>query len=184
MPRSHPRPWHRGSLFGAGPRRPLDRNQRARFRYLLNAHARANRLPAKQEKVGLALLKRLGVDGQCDPTKATLADDVGCDMSTVERATKRMRELGLLTWQRRLVRSGWRTEQTSNAYVLLTNAAPPVILPRHRCDRQNAGETLCTFDSRRNRSGSRTLDKALRGYPAIQAPLRSVAEQLAALAMG
>ena len=27
--------WHAGSVFGAGPRRPLDREQRARFRALL-----------------------------------------------------------------------------------------------------------------------------------------------------
>jgi hypothetical protein len=40
----HPRPWHRGSVFGDGPRRPLDREQRARIKYLLNAHSGWRRL--------------------------------------------------------------------------------------------------------------------------------------------
>lgn len=56
MPNSHPRPWHRGSLFGDGPRRPLDREQRARFKFLVRAHARAGRLPAKQQWVAESLL--------------------------------------------------------------------------------------------------------------------------------
>lgn len=38
----------------------LDRNAHARFRYLLDAHYRAHRLPAKQERIGVALLKRSG----------------------------------------------------------------------------------------------------------------------------
>jgi len=60
MSANHPRPWHRGSVFGVGPRRPLDREQRARFRFLLLAHARAGRLSPKAQWVGEALLKRLG----------------------------------------------------------------------------------------------------------------------------
>src|SRR5580693_3372335 len=120
MPKAHPRPWRRHSVFGDGPRQPLDREQRARFRYLLNAHARANRLPAKQEKVGLALLKRLGTDGQCDPSHDTLAEDVGCCARTARRALATLKALGLLLWQRRIVRNGPCVDQTSNAYLLLT----------------------------------------------------------------
>jgi len=88
MSKSHPRPWHRGSVFGPGPRRPLDRNQRARFRYLLALHARENRISSKCEKVGLALLKRHGPDGRCDPTQATLAADAGCKERTVRRCQR------------------------------------------------------------------------------------------------
>jgi len=40
----HPKPWHRGSVFGDGYRCPLDREKRARFRYLLNAWHRGGRL--------------------------------------------------------------------------------------------------------------------------------------------
>lgn len=129
MSNRHPRPWYRDSLFGDGPRVPLDRNQRARFKFLLNAHARARRLPAKQEWVGKALLKRLGASGRCDPTHATLAAHAGCSERTARRACETMRRLGLLRWQHRLVRVGWRSEQTSNAYVLMTNVANPAPLP-------------------------------------------------------
>jgi hypothetical protein len=126
MSRSHPRPWRRGSLFGPGPRQPLDREQRARFRFLLRTHARGGRLTPKAEWVGNALLKRLGDDGQCDPSHATLAADAACSERTVGRATASMRSLGLLRWQPRLVRAQWRAEQTSNAYELVPSAALPV----------------------------------------------------------
>jgi hypothetical protein len=140
--RSHPRPWHRGSLFGDGPRVPLDRERRARFRFLLNAHIRAGRLPDKQGRVGEALLKRLSEDGRCDPSQATLAADANVSESTVGNATKTMRGLGLLRWQRRLVRVGARVQQTSNAYELVPSASLPPILPRFSSDRKTSGETL------------------------------------------
>jgi len=127
MSTPHPRPWRRGSLFGPGPRRPLDREQRARFRYLLNAHRRARRLTPLTELVGNALVRRLGVDGQCDPAHDTIAADAGCSARTVRRATARMRDLGLLRWQMRLVRAGWRTEQSSNAYELVPTVAMPAV---------------------------------------------------------
>jgi hypothetical protein len=128
MPSPHPRRWHRGSIYGTGARVALDREQRARFRYLLRAHARAGRLPAKHEWVGLALLKRLGADGQLDPAQDTLAADAGCSARTVRRATVCLRSLGLARWESRLVRAGWRALQTSNAYVLLTPClAQPVV---------------------------------------------------------
>jgi hypothetical protein len=144
LPRPHPRPWHRGSVFGPGPRRRLDRNQRARFRFLLNAHKRARRLSDKAEDVGAALLKRLSDTGQCDPSQATLANDAGCEERTVRRAICTMRDLGLLSWERRLVRNGWRCEQTSNAYALLTTAAAPA----PRCGGQNVRETGSLDESR------------------------------------
>lgn len=137
MSSNHPRPWQRGSVFGAGPRRPLDREQRARFRFLLRAHARAGRLSPKAEWVGEMLLKRLGVDGECDPAHATLANDAGCSVRTVQRATVAMRALGLLRWTTRLVRAGWRTEQTSNAYELVPTANAAVIL----CGGHAGGQT-------------------------------------------
>lgn len=148
MSAHHPRPWHRGSVFGAGPRRPLDREQRARFRFLLRAHTRAGRLSPKAEWVGKALLKRLGTDGECDPAHATLASDAGCSVRTVQRATVAMRALGLLRWTTRLLRAGWRTEQTSNAYELVPNAAAVVL----SCGGQAGGQT-------RNRNISPGMDR-------------------------
>ena len=106
------------ALFGDRPRRPLDREQRARFQFLINAHRRAHRLTPHAELVGNALLKRLGVDGQCDPSHQTLAGDAACDERTVRRALDRLKALGMVRWVNRIVRDGWRAAQTSNAYLL------------------------------------------------------------------
>ncbi len=142
MPAPHPRRWRRGSLFGPGPRRPLDREQRARFRFILHSHRRAGRLTRAAEDVGEALVKRLGVDGQCDPAHATLAADAGCCERTVRRATASMRALGILRWTMRLVRAGWRVEQTSNAYELVPSAVLPIAaLPAPRCGGQGGRQT-------------------------------------------
>jgi hypothetical protein len=122
---NHPRPWHSPSTFGEGLHCPLDREKRARFRYLLHAHRAARRLTADYVAVGEALLRRLGAGGQCDPCYATLAADTGASTRTVGRATARMRDLGLLRWERRLVRCGWRAEQTSNSYQLMPTAPLP-----------------------------------------------------------
>jgi hypothetical protein len=119
--RPHQRPWHRGSVHGAGPRRPLDRNARARFRFLLDQHAR-NRRPGgvtrTGQAIGLVLLRSLAEDGRCDPSHDYLAEQVGCSDRTVRRQLGAMADAGLLTWQRRIVAAGWRAEQTSNAYLL------------------------------------------------------------------
>jgi len=129
MPTPHTRHWHRSSVFGPGPRRPLDREQRARFRYLLTAHRRARRISPLTEIVGNALVRRLGVTGQCDPAHDTIAADAGCCARTVRRALTALKALGLVVWQCRLVRTGWRVAQTSNSYVLAIGATPPSITP-------------------------------------------------------
>jgi hypothetical protein len=142
MPNAHPRPWRKDSLFGAGPRRPLDREQRARFRFLVTAHRRARRIPPLAEMIGSALVRRLGVDGQLDPSHETIAGDVGCSSRTVRRALDALKALGLVLWQRRLVREGWRTEQTSNAYMLVPADVGNLPTPRApRCDGQNGRQT-------------------------------------------
>jgi len=138
---THPRPWHRASQFCAGPRVPLDRERRARFRFLLHAHHGAGRITRAFRDVGTALLTRLGVDGQCDPSHETLAADVQCKPRTVRRATACLKALGLLRWQTRLVRNGWRAEQTSNAYELVTTGANPPENRAPRCGGQNVRET-------------------------------------------
>lgn len=154
----HPRPWRRNSLFGNGPRRPLSADERRAWLARAEAERRARRLTAMHVVVASALLRRLGADGQCDPSHATLARDAGCNPSTVLRALKELRAVGLLTWERRLVRRPWpaggagatRAEQTSNAYELLLPNRP--VAPREErrcravagrpdCDRQVAGET-------------------------------------------
>lgn len=172
MPNSHPRPWHRGSLFGDGPRRPLDREQRARFKFLVRAHARAGRLPAKQQWVAESLLKRLGTDGQCDPTHETLATDAGCEVRTVRRGLDTLKALGLVRWVNRLVRDGWRAVQTSNAYLLLTGN-PPVI-PAVSCDGQRVLGTRKDRDSPVQRPVFEVSPEARQG---AQAALAQIAAQ-------
>lgn len=123
---SHPRPWHRGSLFGPGQRRLLDADARRAWRARAELERRAGRLTALYVVVGEALVRRLGVDGRCDPSHATLALDAACSERTVRRALAALRVVGLLSWEQRVVRRPWpeggrgatRAEQTSNAYEL------------------------------------------------------------------
>ena len=132
----HPRPWHRGSLFGDGPRRALSADQRRQVLARAELERRAGRVTALHVDVVRALLRRLGEDGQCDPTHATLAADVACSERTVRRALAALRAVGLVAWEQRLVRRPWpaggagasRAEQTSNAYVLLLPERP--VAPR------------------------------------------------------
>ena len=117
--------WRKDSIFGDGPRQPLDRNGRARFRYLCRAHRGANRLTANDVAVAEVLVSALGDDGRLDLAHASIAERALCHPSTVRRALARLRDLGLVSWIRRLVRgpdTGWRCEQGSNAYVLATPA--------------------------------------------------------------
>ncbi len=154
----HPRPWHRGSLFGDGPRRALSTDERRIWEARVEAERHVGNLPAEQANVAKALLKRLGEDGQCDPSYATLAADSGTSARTVGRAVKALRELKLLAWEQRVVRRPWpaggkgatRAEQTSNAYLFLLPKEPiavpvprpvqPRLLLPH-CDGQAGRET-------------------------------------------
>ena len=127
MPASLPRrPFRNASIFGDGRRAPLDRNARARFIWLIRQDRRCGRLSATGEDVGLELVKMLGKDGHLDPSHETIRERVGCRaVSTVQESLNRLRDLGRVTWQRRLRRdssTGWRAAQTSNAYVLRAGA--------------------------------------------------------------
>jgi hypothetical protein len=126
MSASHPRPWHKSSVFGDGPRAPMCRERRAVWRARLMMFRRARKLTPLHEDIGLAMLKRLGTDGRLDPSQQTVADDVGCDPRSVRRALVAFRSCGLVFWVKRLVRDRWRVAQTSNAYAL-TIGDPPVI---------------------------------------------------------
>ncbi len=152
----HPRPWHRGSHFGEGPRRPLSADERRRWTARAELERRAGHLTALHVLVGRALLRRLGEDGQCDPSHATLAADASTSLRTVSRSLKVLRELGLLDWERRLVRCAWpaggpgasRAEQTSNAYRLLLPES--TVAPRTEC-RRSAGQRRPDCDGQAGR---------------------------------
>jgi DNA-binding transcriptional MocR family regulator len=66
----------------------------------------------------------MGADGRLDPSHATLAARARVSIATVIRALTQLRAFGFVTWVRRLVRTAWRAEQTSSAYVLALPAPP------------------------------------------------------------
>lgn len=137
---THPYPWHRGSLFGAGPRMPMCRERRACWKARLHMFRRAGKITPLYEDIGLAMIRRLGKDGRLDPSHQTLAEDVRCAPRSVRRALAAFRSCGLVIWAQRLVRDGWRVAQTSNAYAL-TMGAPPE-MPASRTGGQLGRGTL------------------------------------------
>ena len=113
--------FHKDSIFGPGPRVPLDRERRAQFRAKVKLQRRPGRLTIATAAVALVLLDMLGPDGRLDPTLDTLAALACVCRDTVREALKLLRAFGFLDWTRRLIRdasTGWRAAQTSNAYVL------------------------------------------------------------------
>jgi hypothetical protein len=174
MSNAHAHPWHRGSIFGEGPRHPLDRERRAVWKARLAMHERAGRITSDHEKIGEALLKRLGTDGRCDPSHATLAADTGKDVSTVKRALKAFHACGLVSWAKRIVRAGQRVVQTSNAYLLTLGAAPN--FPADRCEVPSARQTLKDIDSSVQQSVPEVSERERREAQAAMAKRRAVVD--------
>jgi hypothetical protein len=143
MAYSTSRRWHKDSIFGTGPRMPMDRERRAVWQARIDIHRRAGRITDGEAYVGAALIRRLGQDGRCDPSQATLASDSGESLSTVKRALRALAGLGMVSWVRRLIREGWRTEQTSNAYML--TLGDPAKIPQPACEVQTARGTVKSY---------------------------------------
>src|SRR3954453_11905338 len=127
--------FHAHSQFTAGPRRPLTIGERALWLARLDAARRARRITPGHELVARALLKRLGPDGRLDPAQDTLARDTGLSDRTVRRALRALADAGLLTWQRRLTRDGWRCRQGSHGYCLVPEG-PALPLPSPKIPRE------------------------------------------------
>jgi len=136
---THPRPWHRGSIFGDGHRVPMDRERRAVWKARVEIHRKAGRITDGHSYVALALMKRLGTDGRCDPSHETLSGDSGESVDTVKKALKALYGLGMVDWLRRLIREGTRVWQTSNSYLLALRN--PAVLPAVRCEVDSARGT-------------------------------------------
>jgi hypothetical protein len=150
---------------------PLDREQRAQFRAKLLLQRRPGRLTLAAVQIGRIMLDMLGADGQLDPSVVTLAIKAAVHPSTVTRALARLKECGFLDWTRRMRRdlsTGWRSEQTSNAYVLRVPACDPQFAPEANTlkkqkegrgeaavwwSRSVSGEGLGRLASRRNLAG-------------------------------
>jgi hypothetical protein len=136
-------------VFGDGHRVPMDRERRAVWKARVEIHRRAGALTDGGSYIALALLKRLGADGRCDPSHQTLADDSGESVDTVKRALKALHKLGMIDWLRRVCRAGSRVWQTSNSYLLtLGQLANPVLAFAKRlagrCEGDSArGTTKC-----------------------------------------
>lgn len=156
MENAHPRPWHAGSLFDAGPRRPLSIGDRCLWLGKLSNALQGQQISGKEFLVGRSLINLVGEDGRLDPSEAYLAERAMVSLSTVWRAKRRLETRGLLRWQRRLKRAGWRVEQTSCAYELVPDGQP--IMPRlprvratgplrDRCGLHAEGETQSFINS-------------------------------------
>ena len=115
--------YHHVSIFGPGPRVPLDREQQAVFRAKLKLARRPGRLTIAGAEIGRVLLNMMGTDGRLDPMLDTIAKKARVCRSTVQRAIDQLKALGFLDWTRRLVRDRDGTRQTSNAYVLMVPKA-------------------------------------------------------------
>ena len=128
-----PRPAaRRAKIFGPGRGRPIDRNARARLMHQALAKRRRRIIARADLDVLRALLFDFlnRADGRCFPSYATIAKVVGCAVSTVAEAVKRLEQAHLLTWENRIARvrercagllgplSGWRDRviRISNAY--------------------------------------------------------------------
>ena len=92
---THPRPWHRGGLFGDGLAcRSIANAAPGSGSCCMPTFTRAGYPGRARRRGGLAA--RLSVDGRCDPSHDTLAADSGVSARTVRRATDTMRGLGLV----------------------------------------------------------------------------------------
>lgn len=69
----------------------------------------------------LSLARRANAEGQCFPSHAALALDIGGSVDTVQRALKRLMAGGLVT---RLLRNGKGGHRTSNLYTLTCSPKP------------------------------------------------------------
>lgn len=173
------RRWRQESEFGPGPRHALCRERRARFLWLAGQHRQHKRLSACGHDVAEALLKALGDDGKLDPSHATIAARARCHVDTVVEALKRLRLLGLVQWTRRLVRdalSKWRTEQTSNAYVLLTPAENPENC-RRACDPEKPGGVRSILLKKVAQEAGRMVFEPAEGHEAARVALVRIAQE-------
>ena len=86
------------------------------------AEFRAGNLTRAGRDVLLTLATFRGHGGAAWPSHATLAGRAGCCVSTVQAALRAARELGMIAWIERRMRSGWRSLQSSNLYRFLMPA--------------------------------------------------------------
>jgi hypothetical protein len=133
-PNRAPWPVWRGSAAGPVRFTPLSRKQAARLWHQARRWDRETRQPGRHGgiigRTALAALYALLFDflnhrtGRCDPSLEAIAAKAGCCRRAVVDALARLRDLGLLSWQRRCeetrdAEGRFRLRQRTNAYGLL-----------------------------------------------------------------
>ena len=138
--RSKGRRQNRPKVFGDGPRRPMDRNAKARLMVFARA-LKAKRPGDAGRHYGELTAKTLDVleallfefhnarTGQCNPSYQRIAEKARCARSTAQAAMSALEQAGLLTWVNRIERRSAlaagadlgrgrivRVFRTSNAY--------------------------------------------------------------------
>jgi hypothetical protein len=131
---------------------PLDHEHRAQFRAKLHLQRRPGRLTITAAQLGRVMVDMLGDDGRLDPSHETLAPGLRWPWRPSSGRWHNSGRSASLDWARRLARrpdTGWRVEQTSNAYLLrvptcdaqfarpvrfpIKKEAPPVRQPLNAC---------------------------------------------------
>lgn len=119
---------HHGSSYEVPPivsPALLDPAARRRLHDRLRQLAERRQINRSTLLVGSVLVELSRITGAVFPTLATIARRAFCVVRTVQRALAQLRDLGVLTWIRRIVRlPDGRGVQTSNSYVLEAPPAP------------------------------------------------------------
>lgn len=124
--------------------------------------------------IGMSLSDYSGADGHhVFPSHRRLADDVHCSRSTVRRALKRLRELGLLEWEHRFLGPGPNNplpRGTSNLYEFL--------LPADRLAKLGLRQPRPPLANH----GGRTTPKGRRERPHVHRPSTALRDRISSAA--
>jgi DNA-binding transcriptional MocR family regulator len=142
---------------------------------------RAGTLTRAWRDVMLTLRTYRGHGGLICPSHETLAQRTACSVSTVQRALRQAKLLGLVQWTERRFRSGWRWLRTSNSYELTVPDDPvqPALRPvwwRRRTTGQadGVGESVERKEGRR--AALTTMMREAAGLPDLLARRRAAVE--------
>lgn len=139
----HPRPYHLPAIFGPGPRVPMPPARLAVWKALLHQERRPGRVTIAAHQIGLALASIISPDGDLCVSHGFLAARVGVRESTVYRCMVRLRDCGLVTWTRRLVRIGPYVRQGANAYQLRVPTLPVLDAPSRDKPTRSLSHAFC-----------------------------------------
>jgi hypothetical protein len=119
--------YRRTATFEIGPRRPLTRREKdaAKARYEELRKTEPGFTPFFAIILSW-LVDRVGYDGRCDPSHATIAEKTGTSVATVKRAIAKGIELGLISATMRVIRVAGRVLQRTSAYLFPAPKKPEI----------------------------------------------------------